>query len=155
MKDKLKKWAVGFCVALGALFVASAPALAADDPAPKVEFATTDMSTFVIAAPIVTLVLSILIPLINGLITTNKTASWVKGAITIVLNAVAALFTNGLLADGSSAFSANTLYTAIAGALVSFFTYANIYRPLSLTSTPQTTRAGGVVDGKLANVGLH
>ena len=151
MKDKLKKAMAILAVATGALFVAGSPALAS--AIPPVNADTTDTSTIAIAAPIVTLIVSLLIPVVNGYLTTAGTPSWVKGIGTIVLNAVSALIVGGLLADGTSAFSTETLYTTVLGCLVSFFMYANVYRPLNLTSTPQLQADGTVTEGKLASVG--
>jgi hypothetical protein len=141
--NQVKKITVGAMVALTAFCVMGAVALAS--PAPPVTTDTDMASTIVIAAPIVTLIVSLLIPLINGIITTAKTASWVKGVITIVLNAASALITTGLLVDGTSAFSTTALYTAVLGTIISVVSYFNLWKPLNASSNP---------GGKLANVGL-
>lgn len=130
-------------VAFATLFVIGAPAAAAPPP---VELDADAVSTVVIAAPIVTIIVSLIIPLINGFLTKPSTPSGVKAIGTILLNAAAALITNGVVADGSSVFSTATLYTAILGAVISIVTYAGVYKPLNVTSN-----AGG----KLADVGRH
>lgn len=131
-------------VAFATLFVIGGPAAAAAPP--PVELDADAVSTVVIAAPIVTIIVSLIIPLINGFLTKPSTPSGVKAIGTILLNAAAALITNGVVADGSSVFSTATLYTAILGAVISIVTYAGVYKPLNVTSN-----AGG----KLADVGRH
>lgn len=126
------------------LLVFGAPASALAPP--PVELDADAVSTVVIAAPIVTIIVSLLIPLINGFLTKPSTPTAVKAIGTIVLNAGWALIANGVLADGSSAFSTSTLYTAILGAIISITTYAGVYKPINVTSN-----AGG----KLAAVGRH
>lgn len=121
-----------------ASLLAAAPPPVTDDP--------DAVSTIVIAAPIVTLVVALVIPLLNGFLTKASTPTSVKAIGTIVLNAVWALIANGQLVDGSSAFSTNTLYTAILGTVISITTYAGVYKPLNVTSN-----AGG----RLADVGVH
>jgi uncharacterized membrane protein YeaQ/YmgE (transglycosylase-associated protein family) len=126
------------------LFVVGTPALALAPP--PVQLDADTVSTVVIAAPIVTIIIALLIPLINGFLTKASTPTSVKAIGTIVLNAAWALIANGVLANGSSAFSTTTLYTAILGAIISITTYAGVYKPINVTSN-----AGG----KLADVGLH
>lgn len=123
---------------IASAFVASAP--------PPVHADTTDVSTVVIAAPIATVIVSFVIPLINGLITTAGTPGWVKGVVTIILNAVWALFAAGTLADGSAAFSSTALFTAVLGVLISLASYAKVFKPMNATSNS---------GGKLANIGIH
>jgi hypothetical protein len=118
-------------------------AMAAGEP-PPVNFDTTDASTIAVSAPLVTLILSLFIPVLNGFLTTPTTPVIVKSIGTIVLNTVAALLTTGLLADGTSTFSSTTLYTAVLGSVISIAAYAGVYKPINVTSN-----AGG----KLATVG--
>jgi pentatricopeptide repeat protein len=63
----------------------------------------------------------------------------------IALNAVSAILINGALPDGGSAFSTETLYTAIVSCLVSAFSYDKVWKVFGLTSSP---------GGKLATVGI-
>lgn len=146
----IKRAAVIFMVAFTAMFVVGTPALAQDV---STEVATTNVSLITVAAPIVTAIVSVLIPLINGYFTTRRTPGWVKALALIVLNAVSALITNGMLADGSSAFSSTTVWTAFVGCLISAFMYFNIYKSLNLTSSDSLDKNGQVVIGKLASVG--
>jgi len=153
MKKFLKKTVAVASVALATIFVVGTPALASAPP--PVNADTVDTSTFTLAAPIVTLLVSLIIPVINGIFSKPSTPGWVKGFGTIVLNSAMALLTNGLLGDGSAAWSTTTLYTAIIGCLISGFAYANIYKPAGITSSPVDTASGMKEPGKLANVGRH
>jgi hypothetical protein len=126
------------------LLVFGAPASALAPP--PVDLDADAVSTVVIAAPIVTVIVSLLIPLINGFLTKPSTPTAVKAIGTIVLNAAWALIANGVLADGSSAFSTSTLYTAILGVIISITTYVGVYKPINVTSN---------ANGKLASVGRH
>lgn len=138
----MRKLICSITLFLGALLVGAPAALAAAPP--PVEVDTTDVSTIAIAAPLVTIIVSLLIPVINGVLTKPSTPAGVKAVGTIILNAAAALFTTGVLADGTAVFSSTTLYTALLGTIISIVTYAGVYRPIGVTSN---------VGGKLASVG--
>ena len=147
----MKKFIIGLGVAVGSLLVGGAAVQAAAPPPVNVD--TTDTSTVAIAAPVVTLIVSLLIPLVNGFFTTITTSSKVKAYATILLNAVSALITNGILSDGSAVFSSETLYTWVLGTVVSVVSYAGLYKPLDLTSSAVRGPAGDMVPGRLASVG--
>ena len=149
----LRGWVL---IVLASFFIVGAPVATvfAQDAPPPVTTDVESVSAFVIASPIVTLIVSLLIPLINGLVTTRRTAGWVKGVVTILLNAISALITNGMIADGSSVFSSATLYTAILGTTISVVSYFQLWRPLNLTSSDQLVSSGHVVEGKLARKGI-
>lgn len=131
-------------VAVAVGVVVCAPSIASASAPPPVEVDTTNTSTVAIAAPLVTVIVSLLIPLVNGFLTKPTTPSGVKAIGTIVLNAVWALFANGVLADGSALFSSATLYTALLGCVISIASYAGVYKPMNVTSNP---------GGSLASVG--
>lgn len=141
----IRRGVAGIAVAFAVMFVIGSPAAAQTAP-PPVELDADAVSTVVIAAPIVTIIISLLIPLLNGFLTKASTPTAVKAIGTIVLNAAWALIANGVVADGSSVFSTATLYTAILGSIISITTYAGVYKPINVTSN-----AGG----SLANVGRH
>lgn len=143
--NQLKRGVAICAVAVGAIVI-GAPSIAAASAPPPVEVTTTDTSTITIAAPLVTVIVSLLIPLINGFLTKPTTPSGVKAIGTIVLNAAWALFANGVLADGSAVFSSATLYTALLGCVISIVTYAGVYKPMNVTSNS---------GGSLATVGRH
>lgn len=131
--------------AVAAVVAIPSVALAAAEPTPPVvNVDTTDVSTITVAAPLVTIIVSLLIPVLNGLLTKPSTPTAVKAIGTIILNAAAALIINGVVSDGSSTFSDTTLYTALLGAVISIVSYVGIYKPINVTSNE---------GGKLANVG--
>lgn len=120
-----------------ALLLASAP--------PPVDVDTTNSSTITLAAPLVTIIVSLLIPLLNGFLTTARTSPAVKAVGTIILNAAWALFANGVMTDGTATFSDTTLYTALLGCIISIVSYYGVYKPMNVTSNP---------GGKLATTGV-
>lgn len=104
-------------------------------------------AVFVIAAPIVLLVTGVLIPLVTGLVTKWTLPSWIKGAMTVVLNAVAAGIAVAVTADGTAVVSNEWLLSTLYGCMVSLIAYAKLFLPAGLTSSSPA--------GKLApNVGL-
>lgn len=83
----------------------------------------------------VTLVVSLVIPIVTGLLTKATLASFWKGLITLVLNLVNAAVVGAVVADGSAVWSEQTLITALLGMAISVATYAGIYKPAHLTSS--------------------
>jgi hypothetical protein len=113
--------------------------LAADD---TVSIPGDAPAPYVIAAPVVMFVISLLIPIVNGLLTKYTFPSSVKAVITIVLNAVAALVVTATQADGTAVISNTALLTFIFGTTISVVSYLGLYKPTGLTSSTP--------DGKLA-----
>lgn len=105
-------------------------------------------SALVISAPVTMTIVALVIPLITGLLTKFTLPSWVKGLITIVLNAIAALIITGTQADGTAIMSNAALMTMIYGVLVSVVSYVSVYKPAGLTSTSPS--APQVQEPKLA-----
>lgn len=141
----MKKLIALVTLAAGVVLFGGSSPVAATAP-PPVTLDADSVSTVVIAAPIVTIIVSLLIPLVNGVLTKVSTSSGVKAVGTIILNAVSALFVTGVVADGTAMWSTTTLYTALLGCVISIVTYAGLYRPINVTSN-----AGG----RLASVGRH
>lgn len=121
-----------------ALLVSPSVALAAD----SVSVDGDSPSAYVIAAPVVMLVISLLIPIVNGLLTKYTLPSSVKAVATIVLNAVAALVLTATQADGTAVISNTALLTFVYGTTISIVSYLGLYKPVGLTSSTP--------DGKLA-----
>lgn len=99
-------------------------------------------SLIVISAPIVTIIMSLLIPLINGLLTKYTVSGAVKGVITLLMNTVMAFITTNASDTGAALFSLQTLMTATLGFIVSVATYAGIYRPAKITSSTPDGKLG-------------
>lgn len=125
------------------------PALAEDIPPPPVTLDASDLSTVALAAPIVTIIVGLLIPILNGLLTKLSTSSGVKALLTTFLAGASAVVTNGILADGSSVFTTQTLYTFLITWGISVLSYVGLYKNLGLTSSAMKSGA----PGKLADVG--
>jgi small basic protein len=90
---------------------------------------------FVIAAPVVMTVVSLLIPLVTGLATKYTLPGWVKGFITILLNAIAAAIVTATQADGTAVFSNELLMTTVYGTIISVVAYLAVYKSAGLTSS--------------------
>lgn len=143
MKDKLKKILVMTAVAIGSVVVTGGTAMASAPP--PVNADTTDVSTFTVTAPWVTLIVTALIPILNGILTKPTTAAGVKAVGTIVLNGVYSLIINGMVSDGGAVFSTETLYTFVFGMVISITGYYGLYKPINVTSNQ---------GGRLATVGV-
>ena len=102
----------------------------------------TDPDLIVIAAPVLTIIVALVIPLINGLLTKVTLPGAVKGVITILLNAIWAFIATATTAEGTAVFSRTTLYTAVLGSVISVVTYFNIYKPMKLTSSTPEGKLG-------------
>jgi hypothetical protein len=99
-----------------------------------------DPAAFIIAAPVVLMVTGVVIPLVTGLLTKWTLPGWVKGVITIVLNAVAAAIVVATQADGTAVFSVETLFSFAWGLIFSLVAYAKVYKPAGLTSNTPVSK---------------
>jgi len=99
-------------------------------------------SLVVISAPVITIIASLLIPIVNGIFTKITMSGFVKGLITLGLNAVMAFITTNASDTGAAVFSLQTLETAAVGFVISVAMYAGIYKPAKITSS--------LPDGKLS-----
>lgn len=147
MSRKPRHALAAVAVAFGAAAVPTV-AFAADD---TVSVAGAEPGVFVIAAPVIMFVVSVLIPILNGLLTKYSTPPQVKAVLTIVLNAVAAFVVTATQADGTAVFSNATLMTFIFGTVVSVTSYLGLWKPVGLTSSNDAQDQ----PGKLAAVGVH
>lgn len=89
-----------------------------------------------LSATVVTALVSVIIPVITGLVTKAKTSSTVKGLISIALNAINSAIVTATVADGTAVWSKSSVFTWIVGTVVSLATYLNVYKPAGITSTP-------------------
>jgi hypothetical protein len=118
----------------------------------------TDADTSLNLSPIiVVLISSVLIPLINGLVTKLSDSSKVKSVVTLFLSGVAGLVTVGITEGGGAIISQEALIAAAVTFVVSVALYFGVYKPFELTSSPilKVDAAGNqvVVPGKLAGIG--
>lgn len=146
MNKFLKRTVAVASVALATFFVVGSPVMAEDGPPPPVNVDTTNVSTVAVAAPIVTLIVSAIIPLLVGYFTKSTWSPMVKALGLIVLNAISAFVMTSTIADGTATFSSTAFWTWLVGVAVSAVAYVIGYKPNGLTSN---------VGGKLANVGIH
>jgi hypothetical protein len=90
----------------------------------------------------VQLILSMVIPLVVGLLTKISTSSGVKAVLMLVLNAVQTLIVQATMADGTAIIDQSTFIAWALALVVSVATYFGVYKPLNITSSTP--------DGKLA-----
>lgn len=95
-----------------------------------------------LSALAVTLVVSLFIPILTGIVTKASLASYWKGLITLVLNLVNAAVVGAVVVDGSAVWSEQTLIVALIGMAISVATYLGIYKPASLTSSTNDGKLG-------------
>jgi hypothetical protein len=95
----------------------------------------------------VTLFISLLVPIVTGLLTKYALPATAKAIIMIVLDAAVALVVGAqMLPDGTAVINSQTLLSALIAVVVSVATYLGIYVPVKLSNRP---------DGVLgANVGI-
>lgn len=89
-----------------------------------------------ISHPIFVFVTGPLIPLVTGILTKFSLPGWIKGVITLALNALVAFFTAHAF-SGKVIFSTQTLTTALAGFALSVVYYIAIWKNTPLTSSKQ------------------
>lgn len=121
--------------------------------AQQADSAFLNLSPFVVST-----ILGTVIPLITGFVTKLTTPAWVKAVITAVLSGVAGLINVSLVDGGGAVISQSAFVSAVLTFIVAVATYAGIWRPMAVTSSPVThTDENGVLvtePGKLATVGI-
>jgi hypothetical protein len=100
-----------------------------------------------LSALTISLVISMIIPILVGLATKANLSSGVKGLMTLVLNAIQTLIVVNTQSDGTALISKQTFIVFLMSLVVSIAMYAGVYKPLNVTSSTP--------DGKLgANTGI-
>lgn len=99
----------------------------------------------VLVPPIVMIVISLIIPLVVGLLTKLSVPSGVKAVMMIVLNAVNAFVVTAVVVDGSGVFTQEAFVNWLMGVVVSVATYLGLYKPLDITSSTPTGKLGPTV----------
>lgn len=132
-------------------------ALAATDTPPPASLEVGAESAFHLDAALVAIIMGVLIPLVNGLVTKLSTSTSVKVGITLALSAVAGVVNTSMTDGGDALISQASILNAVMTFIMAFAAYGGVYKPLELTSSPVTVVKDGVVTteaGKLANVGV-
>lgn len=83
----------------------------------------------------VSLVVSLFIPVLVGLLTKSSLSSGLKGLGMLVLNAVNALVVSAVVADGTAVVSKETFVAFALSLAISVASYTGVYKPLGLTSS--------------------
>lgn len=93
----------------------------------------------------VSLVISLGIPILVGLLTKSSLGGGAKGLIMVILVAVDALVTQSVVPGGAAVISKETFVLWAQSLAVSVAMYKGLYKPLGVSSSP---------GGKLQNGGL-
>ena len=99
-------------------------------------------TTVILTATTLQLILNVVIPIITGLLTKITLPDWIKGVITLALNAGAAVIANNMADNGTAVLSTAVLLQTLIGFVISVAMYVGIYSRAGLTSSSP--------DGKLA-----
>lgn len=123
-------------------------------------FAATETLSEIRMAPfVVSVTISLFLPLAVGLLSRAAWSGGTKGLMTLILTAIQTVIVQNTVSDGGAVFSQETLFAFALSLAISVSTYVGVYKPLKLTSSPvlvtdpvkQTQRLEA---GKLANIGL-
>jgi hypothetical protein len=95
---------------------------------------TFALDQVVLAPPIVMVVISIIIPVVVGLISKASLPGAVKAAILLALNALNALIVTAITIDGSAVLTKEAFINFVFGVVVSVASYFGVYRPARITS---------------------
>jgi len=82
-----------------------------------------------LSAAAVTFVVSVLLPLANGIVTKFNASNTVKIVVSMTTAAIAALIVQATVADGSAIFTKELVERAIFMYLVQLLTYLGVYKP--------------------------
>lgn len=93
------------------------------------EVAGETLSTVTIDAIVVTLLVSLVIPLLNGILTKANASAGVHQIVTLVLSAATGFLATATQADGTAVFSMHSLFLALLALVVSIASYLGIYKP--------------------------
>lgn len=95
------------------------------------------LPTLYLSPMAVTLVLSLLVPIVTGLLTKYALPAAVKALIMLVLDAVVSLVVHAeMLPTGVAVINSQALVGAILGVVVSAATYLGVYVPVKLSNRP-------------------
>lgn len=117
-------------------------------------YAEETLSSVKLSPLVVSFTISLFIPLITGLLSKATWSSGTKGLITLVLTMGQTLIVQNTMVDGSAFFTQETLLAFALSLAIAVGSYAGVYKPLQITSSPVTNSVGQRVPGKLSNVGV-
>jgi small basic protein len=86
-------------------------------------------------AATVTLIISVFIPIVTGLLTKYGLPGWIKTLITLALNAISAAVVAARLADGSAVVSQSVIVSALIAFGLSVVAYESFWVKLNVTSS--------------------
>lgn len=118
---------LAFLAALCMLMFPSVAAAAVVDPGDTV-------ASIGLSALSVTLLVSVFIPIVTGIVTKLNTSGQIKGLVTLVLNLINAAVVGAITSDGSSVFSEETIIAALVGMAISVASYLGFYKPVDMNA---------------------
>lgn len=157
MTRTLRRLLVALGIVAGAVMLPVAVFAASDIPPPQ-GLETGSDALFSIDASIVAILLGVIIPILNGLVTKITTSAGVKAVLTLALSTVAGIVTTATTDGGDAIFSSALVLNTALTFITSVAAYAGLWKPLEVTSSPVThvneTGTLVTVPGKLADVGV-
>lgn len=94
-------------------------------------------STIDLSPLVVTLVISLIVPIATGLVTKYTLPAAAKAVIMVVLDGAVALITQAvMLPDGTAVINTQALLAFILAVVVSVGTYLGVYVPVKLSNRP-------------------
>lgn len=95
------------------------------------------LPTLYLSPFVVTIFLSLLVPIVTGLLTKYALPAAAKVIIMIVLDAAVALVVGAtMLPDGTAVINSQSLGSAVVAVVVSVATYLGVYVPLKVSNRP-------------------
>jgi hypothetical protein len=140
-------------LALALIAFLTLPTAAFADAAVPITSDSNSLAQVRISPFLMTLVVAQVLPLVTGYLTTLRTPSWVKGLITLALNAVSAVLASAVMVGGFYVITKETAITVLLAFVASHVSYSSVLKKARLTSSLVDVH-GVEVEGALANVGV-
>ncbi len=109
-------------------------------------FAADTIAEIKLSAFTVMILLSLAVPIVNGILLKYAVPTTIKVLVTVVLSAVQGLISGNMTDDGGSLVSKEVFVLWIVGLVISIATYLGVYSKVGITNRP-----GGALG---ANVGI-
>lgn len=96
----------------------------------------------VISAPLLSLIVGLIIPFINGWLTRITVPSNIKWVITLALSTIAGFLTTATTSDGVAVFSMTSVYTTLYTFIIAVGVYTGYYKKVGITSSVPNGKLG-------------
>jgi hypothetical protein len=96
------------------------------------------VTTVIVPAAVVQLIISGLIPIATGLLTKYTLPGWIKGLMTLLFSALTAFFARVVGDSGEAVFTMAMVYNALFNYVIAVAVYFGIYKQANITSSTPT-----------------